>query len=538
MARSWAFNGHSGSIPYDEYFRKIQQHNAYENPQATEQYIRRQLADFRPDDPFLESDMARDPSDRGGGNHSREILSLRHSGARTEEESYLPDGTFLDHEFMERDPRGISNEPDMNKAREQRMARGSLLKMYNDNDYSVPETGINPAQMNSTVRGLQQQFKDRWQNFDESMDSWHNGGAAPEKRSSMIALITTDGTIMNLTDASQRNRRDVVSALSDDGIGAIRRYTEPDHRIKISRYGNTRPMFELGSNHWNTNRYNSYLDHQAPVELKGQMVNRMLANLILDIEGQRDTKQAVAQGAVYGDSDLNQVRASRRKLNPDDIYKIIAIGMDSNTQPGAAHTAFDGMMSNRSAPNQKLDLRVTQEATKLNHEILESMVQATRVQNSNEAKDMREKIKSSAAEQGVYYENLSRSTIGKFRADRMAREALDTRHIEEELGIRNYAGIKPTTVRKTHEQSAFEENNNHSQETKRRMYGNGRAKHRSIDDGENDIEMSEFQDATARYVRGADREGRMVQSSFGDMSVGDSTSGYDIQQTLQQMILQ
>lgn len=535
MSRSWTLDGQSGTIPYDEYFRKIQQHHQYEDPQATENYIRKQLVDFRPDEPFLESDMPRDPNDRGGGTHSREVLSLRHSGARTEEEPYLPDGTFLDHEFMERDPRGVSNEPDMNKAREQRMARGVFLKMYNDDDLSVPETGINPVQMNALIRGAQQQFKDRYQNFEESMDSWHNGGAVPAKRSSTVALVTTDGTIINLTEASQRNRRDLVSALSDSGVGAMRRYTEPDHRIKISRYGETRPMFEIGSNKWNNNRYNSYLDHQTPIELQGQMVNRMLANLILDIQGQRDTKQVVAQGTSYGDSEVNQLRDGKRKINPDDIFKIIQIGMSSNTQ--IMNPVIDGVRDNRPAPNQVLDVKAAQLSAKLNHEILHSMTQSNRKLGPKEAKDLRNKIKTSAADNGIYHELNARHSVSKAK-ERLARETLDTRHIEEERGIRNYSGIKPATDRKTHERTSFEKNNNHSLETQRRLHGLNRTKNRSTNDAVNDIDMDEFRDADARYVREADRGGRMIQSTRGDIHMGDSTSGVDIQQSLQQMILQ
>lgn len=537
LSRGYTLAGQFGTIPNDEYFRKIEQFDMREDPMGVENYMRGQLIDYRPDAPFLESDQKRDPSDRGSGYGSRERLSLRYTGARTEEEPYLPDGTFLDHEFMERDPRGTQNLPDFNKAREQKLARAAFIKFSNDDDLSVPETGINPVQMNALIRGSQQQFKDRYRNFDESMDSWHNGGTVPTKKSSMLAMVTKDGTIVNLSEATGLLRQDPVNILSNR-VKGIPRWTETDQRVKISRYGQVRPVMDIGANKWNNNRSNSYLDHSIPVEINGELVNKMLAMLIVDLEGQRSTKQQIAKGVDYNESNEDNIRSAKRKINPADIYKIMMIGMKSGSHAKSANEELDVEGSPHCSMN-KLDtnLRFMLNQAILNHEIAASMVQSTRKQGPKESKDMREHIKNSAADNGIYVTNHNRGRIER-SANRLHRETTDNRHIEEEKVVQSYGAVRAIAQRKTHENADFEDFGSDSRKNINKLANQGRRKHTTTHDTVDDIDMSEFGDAPFRKHWNKDNyQGRSIQGDFGDMAVGDSTASRSMRDNLYDLVL-
>jgi hypothetical protein len=538
MSRSFTLSGQAGTIPYDEYLRKIQHTDLKEDPDQYEKYLRKQLVDFRPDDPFFESDQTRDPNDRGSGFGSRERLSLRYSGARSEEDPYLPDGTFLDHEFMERDPRGTQNLPDFaGNGRRQQMARAGLIKFYNDDDHSVPETGINPVQMVSLIRGAQQQFKDRWRNFEESMDSWHNGSAALRGDRSTVAMVTQDGTIVNLADATAEQRQDPVNLLSNR-TPALLRSSAPDHRVKISKYGQIKPVMDMNSNEWNTNRYNSYLDHQIPIEVNGQLVNRGLAMLILDLEGQRATKQVVAHGTDYDDSHGNLLREMQQKINPEDLYKMIMIGMTSHSQDKTAHEEFyDGAMMVRNS-KFKGDVRKLLNAGEINHDIANSMMQSNRAVNKKQRSDLREEIHTSAADHGLYQTNKNRPASVRHTRNTLVRESLDTRMIETQRETKTYGAIKPAENYNPHEKLDFEKYAQSSKTTQHRKMNARKMKNRSVNDTVDDVDMGEFALPGARHVRDSSTYmGRKTTSDYGDMLRHDSDDAASLHDTLYQMVL-
>ena len=537
MSRSYTSDRQSGTIPYDEYLRKIQQTNIREDPNQYENYLRQQLVDYRPDAPFFESDQPRDPNDRGSGNASKERLALRHSGARSEEEPFLPDGTFLDHEFMERDSRGTQNMPDFDAARKQRMARTQFVKFYKDDDFSVPEAGVNPVQMVSLIRGSQQEFKDRWQNFDESMDSWHNGSAALRGEQSTVAMVTKDGTIINLADATQKLREDPVNVLSNR-TPAMLRLTDPDHRVKTSKYGVVRPMQSMNSNEWNTNRYNAYLDHKIPIEINGQMVNRGLAMLILDLEGQRATKQMVAQGTNYADSQVGMLREMRRKINPEDLYKMIMIGMTSASQVKSANQEFfDGKQIIRHAKFDG-DVRKLLNAGQINHVVAASMQQVNRDLGAKKTDDLRQAVLKSAADYGLYKENSNRPAQVKQVTDTLVREGLNTRAIEDQKETKIYGGIKPSKQYNPHEILDYEAFAKNSKETQKRSVNTRKIGNTNVNSTVNDVDMREFALPGARKTREVDRSmGRTMNMDYGDILRKDSEDSVNLHDTLLTMVL-
>lgn len=454
-----ADSGAYGTIPESEYFRKISvvPTTYQEDAEQVDNYMRGLMKDFRPDAPFLASDEVRDPSDRGGGTHSAERLALRHGGKYGDlSEPYLPDGSFTDWQFLERDPRGIATGPDMRKHMEQQYARASLIKFYNDDDWSVPETAINPTQMVSNVKSCMYKLKDRYKNFEESMDGWHNGYQSQRRTGGNdIAKQTADGTIMDLTESSVRNRRDAVNQLSDDPTIGYR-YTVPDHRFKIARYGMIRANQTDSHQDWDTNRRAAHLDHANMAIIDGTRVNKMLARLIVDLEGIRGNKQLVAQGAAYNDSEVNQI--AKKRLTADDIYKITRIG-GFNTHAATANEMFDGSHVQRYGSKPLNDRTAASQNVRINHFITQSMEQATKKQkamNVDGFKDLREKIKQTASDAGIYNEATTRRMTEKMRSANMTRSAIDTRHIDDQKEVANYASIAPAQHRKTQQNSDYE----------------------------------------------------------------------------------
>lgn len=525
--RGLGASGSYGAIPNDIYMRKIEQTDFYEDPDQVENHMRSMLTDLRPDKPFLAAHEARSGEDRGGGFASSERLALRHTGSRSGTEAWLPDGVFLEHEFTERDPRGSALGPDMRKHAEQQYARASLIKLYDDSDYSVPESGITPTQMVSNIKSGMYQFKDRFQNFDTSMDGWSSGAGKQRKLEDNRAqgMVTLDGTITDLSEASVRNRQDATARLSADPTIAYRHST-PDHRVKIARYGLVKARQFMNENNWSNNRLSTFEDQSRLQVIDGQLVNKQLASFILDVTGQRDTKQAIAQGADYGDSYNNQLR--NRKISAGDLVKInMMIGQLGGTQTETANQQLDGKTVNRYGQKKTHNNRNAMNNTQINHEIIESMKQATRdMKNKHRIEESREKITQSAADNGVYREASTSQRIETFDATK--RETKINHFIEDGKTTMNYSGIKPSDNHQKMSNLAYENFGDLSRNTKQRRLYQGEIKNRSKDNNEYEQNQNKFEFGVydkAFKTDAKDHIGRGIQFS---MDKGDSDFGFEV----------
>lgn len=522
-----------GTIPESEYLRKIQvvPTSYQEDSENVENYMRNLMKDFRPDEPYLESDYKRDPSDRGSGPHSESVLNLRHAGVfGATDDPYLPDGTFLDHEFAERDPRGIATGPDMRKHYEQQLDRAAFIKFYNDDDYSVPSDGINPAKMISNIKAGFYPYKDRYKNFEESMDSWHNGMNGIVRQGGCdINKTSLDGTIMDLTESCVKTRRDAVAQLSGDPTVAYR-YSTPDHRFKIAKYGMIRVNQDKSYQNWDNTRRSTYLNHANMAIIDGTRVNRMLANLIIDIEGLRDTKQIVTQGAAYSDSAVNQL--SKKKLNKDDIYKIIRIG-NVNTQ--ALDKEIDGKAIHRYGKKPMNDQRNLSNSIQFNHAIVKNIEQATKKFKELDKEgfvNLRKKIEHSATENGIYKETSNRRLIEKYKSSNTTRNTEDNRYIEEQKEIFNYSGIKPSKERKDHDNIDYEKYGNESSKSVLRK---GKRKENiihSVNDNDQEQDQGRLDFGVydkAKKADPSDHLGRNIDDyDFGDIAQLDEAKEVDL----------
>lgn len=508
--------GPYGTIPESEYLRKIEtsKTNYSDDSASVEQYMRNLMRDFSPDKPFLASDEIRNPSDRGGGTHGQEFLELRHSGARESSTPYLPDGTFYDFDSGFLDDRGICNQPNMRRHAEQQFARASLIKLYPDDDWSIAETGINPVQMVANKEAGFYQFKDRYQNFTESQDSWANGGPTkmPRIGGSDSNKTSLTGDILDLTDSTVRNRQDATSMLSNDPTIAYR-YTVPDHRFKVARYGAVRANQDKSSQDWDNNRKSTFIDHANMAIIDGQRVNRMLGDLIYDLENRRHQKQLVAQGAAYGDSETNQI--TNKKLDPADIYKILRIGGEVANDPSANQEFFEGKSVRRYNDKPQNDRHKTAQHVQINHYILQSMEQATKRQKDKDSfTDLREHVEETAKHLGVFHTAKNTHHVTEGLTANQTRHTQDLRVIEDSRTIKNYAGVKPFEQRNPHDKLKYEKYGAHSLQTKMRK---GRREGYGINtpyDFENDIDRGRLDFGTFNRAIREDPRDHMGRNQY------------------------
>jgi hypothetical protein len=195
------------------------------------------------------------------------------------------------------------------------------------------------------------------------------------------------------------------------------------------------------------------------------------------------------------------------------------------------------MGNNRSMQKRNAqDNRALSSQVKVNHYITEAMVQSNRTLGPKEAKDLRSKISQSAADNGLYKTASNESRKDKTN-NSLVREGLDTRYIEEARTTKNYGGVKPMKNTNKHRDLDYELYKNTSTNTLLRSQGAIRAKHKTVNDNIDDIDMPEFSDAPTKRARDPKKyKGRGIQSDHGDIAVGESTGDIDIHETLAGMI--
>jgi hypothetical protein len=433
MSRRNVLVGQYGTIPDDIYLRKIETTNEYLDPSEVNNYMRNQLSDFRPDAPTFASDLPRSANDLGGGTHGRERLNLLHSGARSTEEPYLPEGSFIDHEFLERDPRGTENLPNFAEHKRQRVERGVFLKKHNDDDYTITETGINPNTMSRLIRGSQNEFKDRYQNFTESYGSMATVSTFPAQKTSTIPLVTHDGTIINVADAPAHVRSDAVNRISNNLPGVMRLNT-PDHRVKVSKYGMVRPILEWGANDWRKNRQQGEIGHDV-VDYGGQLINRGLANLIYDIESQRKAKQET-NGVNFTDGFINKNK-TQQVIDPKKIQELMNITNISHFMNNSNENNINSKMNMKN-----VDVRNIMNKSDLSLDMANSIAQVNKVQyKKTDNLTVRENVLDSMAKHQLDVLNKKQMGVKKV-LNTLNSESIDNRYKEESKKTKNYGMVK------------------------------------------------------------------------------------------------
>lgn len=465
------------------------------------EYMRGELSDFRTEAPAFESDMPRDM-----GQFSKTRLNLRHIGTVAEDQPYLPDGTFLDAEFIGEDTRGADGQPRFQDARKQKEARAKFVKFASDADNSVVESGIGPEQMNKQIRKSQQLFKERFNNFDESMGNYTTSSAHNSYKSSETLLTTHDGTIVDLSDTTARNRFDYVGQLSTNLPGVLR-MNVPDHRVKISQYSHIRPSAQPSD----MSAIYSSVQSAAPAQQSKSSSNKQLAHLIVDAEKIRTMQGKTAQGTSFGTSDS----VSARTIGPvDSIISRDVAGSQIITNSIEAE--------NKTPLLNNLDVRFVQAQTAMNHVIAESMALSTKRIGVEIGEDTRHKIASSMAQYGLYIDAQNKSGMAALPSVDVSRKVEDLRTIENAREVHNYAGLLPSANNNrvnTFNGEAYKSQSAEAAPTRKKKYG------KLLNDASvNEMHMFEFRDGGLPPEKS--REFARVNADDGDSVFAQSLDGF------------
>jgi hypothetical protein len=446
MSRSYTLtNSGYGAIP-DSVILKKNASTSFFHPDDLDQYQRSVLTDLSPDTPWLESDQTRRSHGSSGGVGSVEKLALRYSGARSEETPWLPDGTFLDHEFAIRDTRNVTNLPDFGgNGRHQEEIRASYTKFTSDEDFSVPSEGVNPVEMSRNIRGTQQEIADRLQIFDESFDSVQLGGAVNKINHSRIQQQTRDGTIIDLTEADSIQRKDPVAALSNSQIGVFGMST-PDHRVKISKYTNNRRIAPGDPSKWRDMQTNGR-SHDILVERDKQYLNRSLVHLIRNLENHRHVALGSTSGA-FREGLTNGQRRAQRITDNAGITSLLNVALSSGSAPLSANAKLsDGTINRRVV--WKNNVRVTAAAADSTQVLADSMTTAIRAMKShktNKTRDLRDEVEAAAEQFSTSHKTMVRAGPGKPTVELLQRQSEDLREKKESLTVSNYSGVTPVII--------------------------------------------------------------------------------------------
>jgi hypothetical protein len=394
----------SGSLmPEDMYLRKIEQTCMYESPTMVEDFHRSTLKDMRPSKPFFESDQ---PLGDGTGinPNSQRFLDFRDTGRFSRDEPYLPDGTFLDHQFLERDPRGTAQGPDMRKHAEQQFARAGNINFYPDHDSSIPESGWNPYQAQMQIRNAQTRVKDQLQIFDTAFDNFHNGGVRGRSGVSTMEAYAGDQEIKDIA-MDRSNRAHKTTSLSNDTSIGWRRTT--DHRFKVSKYGKTNQARMMAGDSWYKNRANVHMDHDVLVSWQDTNVPKATALLMIDLAKQKKNSHMVGLHTKFESSE--EAQAGRQfKLTPADMAGMAKRKtLESRTED--AHVTLNG----ESAPATRVlkhDER-NMEKTIINPEIFETMCRINKKSRKRDVNDLRNSIQQTASDSNLYMVETNTSQI-------------------------------------------------------------------------------------------------------------------------------
>lgn len=422
----------SGSLmPESAFLKKMEQTCLFEDPDLINNYMRASLRDVRPDPPLFASEETR------RNNFSEDRLNLRHCGARVPTLPDLPDGTFLDFEGLERDPRGTALEPDMREHRKQQEARGKFIKFYDDGDFSVPGEGISPREMVKLLRRPFYEVKDRLKIFDDSMNGINLGGSMTQERRKNTAecMQVVDDRKPEMRDEMCYNRANVVNDLSNNTSIGWRRTT--DHRFKVAQYGMIRRAPGAKDVNVIKNKSNTFIEHDFHLAWKDQNTSKSFSVNMIDLAKQRARDMRTSEGLILGKSDKSQTGRKRRLLAKDIIVK----RQSGASQAEAAHTSIKGDRT------QHITGRMTKPRSEHNKMsklvidpfIIQHMASCNRTMSKKKLSDLRNQIGQSAAFNGMLMQqsNRTRDPVNK-RRNKLLWESAANHAKGESMKIMNY----------------------------------------------------------------------------------------------------
>lgn len=441
--------GNYGSMPISAYLKKMEQTCLFENENQLDDYMRSSLKNMEADKPLFESDQTR------RDNHSRERLSLRHTGRRTEAEPYLPDGTFLDYEFLNPDVRGTAVEPDMMKHRKQQEARGKFIKMGYDDDMSVPSEGRTQSRVIKDIKGSFYQVKNRLKIFDESMGTLNTSGVRHGVKDTQDrCLQTQDERAPELSEELCKTRSNKVVDLSNNTSIGWRRTT--DHRFQVAKYGQVRSGMRKDKTDILKNRENAHVTHDIFNTTQDAANAKSLAIKMIDLSNKKRTDIESGNNVLLGSSKRQRNTKSKRIQDKDLIN--MRIGVKKSQDP-TANEIMGGEMKQHirgDMTQSKLDSNRIKK-TVIDPFIIKFMSSYNKNFTKQQTDDLREKIVKS----GVFYGLLHNQSNKKQQLSEIKNELLWSSMANyvkgTSMNIKNYSNsVNSSVLHKPKNKNAYD----------------------------------------------------------------------------------
>lgn len=225
----------SGDIDYYMFPEKYESTEMYEDPNIIEQFMRETLKDTGPETSTL---FAHEEARRN--NYSVDRLNLREGGARILTEPWKNDE--FDLQFHDKDARGWSTEQPWKEYEKVLRHKLKHIDFKDDGDYSVMSGVINPDVLYRRIRNTQNEFAQRFKNFETAFVSQRAGGVGVyDNMSDVYKMAKEDpyAVVGNIT-ADEISNTPAITRLSNivhSGSKNLYVNTTTDHRVKVAQYG-------------------------------------------------------------------------------------------------------------------------------------------------------------------------------------------------------------------------------------------------------------------------------------------------------------
>jgi hypothetical protein len=432
--------GQTGTIPTNKYMQKQEITCIIEDPNLLRNHQLQSLRDRRPEKPLYNSDQIRgglneDGSRRRTAGETMGILNLRYGGRRCNTEPYLPDGTFLDHQFVggaEIEPRSISYQPNFRKVAEQWRARGRQHKFYSDKSTTIHEKGWNPTQLSKDLAHFRNLLKGRLKVFETARVGRHNGSGVMRDltRNNQLDLSVMDSELPQLEGATLRTRKDFLhTAAMSLPIGWN---TTVDHRFRIAHYGPQSNKSAIQDKDWYQNTRAAKNDHEVYVSYEDRVIPLNTAIMLINMTQQRRNELAKEKDSIAFSNSMELYNIQHKLVTMDLLGR--------EQKHTGSHT--DVYQENMNA-SKKFDKKVrkVQNASKLNHKIFDLMTNKNRKLSPQQTDDLRKMIKQSASKMELFAVNNTK-TAAKRGNIRMAKNGSQGTHRKgKELKTANYRNV-------------------------------------------------------------------------------------------------
>ena len=263
-----------------------------------------------PEAPLYEEDQPR----RNAGN---QLLSIMENGSRYSHEPYHPE-IFLGETAP--DPRGITNDPDMQKLVEQNKFRMKYQekRFKNDNDNSVPQGVISEAKMARYRKDGFYTIANRLNIFEESQDGVSYAanlpGSLPSRYEQQIVegQKYVNGSSELVTPVSGSN---LINTLSN--MVGVNWMAQPDNKFAASSYSN---LYRSKSR---VNEDATKIFHEAEQDIKFGVEESTIVpqSIIYLIDQIKQNKKNKFDNTNEFKNDSATIKAGKNKVNKDNFNK-------------------------------------------------------------------------------------------------------------------------------------------------------------------------------------------------------------------------